>query len=1472
MPSSSSSQPKSWRTAKVFISSTFRDMHGERDHLVKVVFPELRERLLQHRIYLDDIDLRWGITEDESKKDRVLDLCLQQIDECRPFFIGILGERYGWVPTTPLSREAAARFEHFGKTQLEAGQSVTELEILFGVLLIDPRMKDRSFFYFRDSRFLNIVPKNQRRNARHRYQEFPTEEEISEIGPKKARREAAKRRLKLRHLKKRIRAVRELGYPVFDDYPARWDSDAYDRPTKSHGRIVGLEEFGNRVRDQLWEAIKAEFDLSDQPPEPTAEDEAARLSAEADDQARFVESRLRVYVGREDLQRDLVAYSLSDSSKLCLVTGPGGSGKSASLAQFVVRSSAALPGVVMLSHFIGASPRSTALRDVLKRLCGELSEKLIQSEKQIRLAEITATGEEAEQQLQAIEQEFTVPEEIAPLAKTWREFLKKIPKEHRVVIVLDAINQLEEGDRSQELWWLPRDLPGHVKVVASCIVDPASPEAESDVVAGAFRHRLYQAVRVEGLRREDRLAILRQLPSLSAKTLDEKQAGRLVENPATENPLYLKVALEELRGFGVYEEVNSRIDALPREGLADAVYLRAGFSSEAMRNAGDPLTALFTQVIERLRSDFEPEVVRSVFALMASARRGLSARELLELIEGSEVRTARSQSDLFPILRQLRPYLVSHAGLLGYFHGNLQQSVRRYYLDRDEDRLTSHRRLAEYFEKQGPWQEPLKELQARARLDPPTPRPANIRRADELPWQWLEAARWDEVAKTLTNLEFVEAKAEAGLVFDLVMDFTRVLERMPIDHGARRHLRLLEQALRFDLHFVARHPTTLFQCMWNLCWWYDSPDAAAHYDSPSGGWPVDGPPWSRPAPDRLSTLLEVWREAKESRSSLPPWLRSLRPPELTLGSPQLACLRGHEDGVYSVACSPDGGRIVSGSEDRTVRIWDSVTGAELACLRGHERAVCSVAYSPDGRRVVTGSGDKTVRVWDATSGAELACLRGHEDRVNDVAYSPNGRRIVTGSQDETVRVWDATGGAELACLYEGEGPVRCVAYSPDGRHISVSVKETVRVMDAARGMERNWACLRGHESSVNCVAYSPDGHRIVSGSDDQTVRVWDAARGAELACLRGHESFVNSVAYSPDGRRIVSGSIDRTVRVWDATSGMELACLRGHADCVHSVAYSRDGQRIVSGASDHAVRVWDAAGGVGLACLRGHESWVWSVAYSPDGRRVVTGSVDKTVRVWDAASGVELACLRGHDDQVNDVAYSPDGRRVVSGSDDKTVRIWDAVTGAELARLRRHEGRVCSVAYSPDGRRIVTGSDDKTVRVWDATSGAELACLRGHEDRVNDVEYSPDGRRVVSGSDDETVRVWDEQSAVELACLEHAHGVLRVRYSPDGRYIVSGSLDRAVRVWDAASGECLDAFQGSANITHVVEASVFPWRAVSLDLETVIEPAGGGAAVAWFPAAIVNRVTNPSGRSWAGSNSNHLYLIRLEGEPDLTFP
>ncbi|KAE9403797.1 WD40 repeat-like protein, partial [Gymnopus androsaceus JB14] len=200
--------------------------------------------------------------------------------------------------------------------------------------------------------------------------------------------------------------------------------------------------------------------------------------------------------------------------------------------------------------------------------------------------------------------------------------------------------------------------------------------------------------------------------------------------------------------------------------------------------------------------------------------------------------------------------------------------------------------------------------------------------------------------------------------------------------------------------------------------------------------------------------------------------------------------------------------------------------------------------------------------------------------------------------------------------------------------------------------------------------------------------------------------FVTSVVFSPDGHKIVSGSVDKTIRIWDSNTGKQLGNpLEGHDDRVYSVAFSHDGQKIVSGSYDKTIRVWDSNTGKQLGDpLEGHAAGVFSVALSPDGQKIVSGSVDKTIRIWDSNTGKQLGDpLEGHDDSVSSVAFSPDGQKIVSGSVDKTIRIWDSNTGKQLGHpLEGHDDSVSSVAFSPDGHKIVSGSGDKTIRIWDS--------------------------------------------------------------------------------------------------------------------------------------------------------------------------
>jgi len=367
------------------------------------------------------------------------------------------------------------------------------------------------------------------------------------------------------------------------------------------------------------------------------------------------------------------------------------------------------------------------------------------------------------------------------------------------------------------------------------------------------------------------------------------------------------------------------------------------------------------------------------------------------------------------------------------------------------------------------------------------------------------------------------------------------------------------------------------------------------------------------------------------------------------------------------------------------------------------------------------------------------------------------------------------------------GGVGSIALSPNGKRIaSASGDNTIKVWDAATGAEL--MTLRGHKEYVLSVAFSPDGKRIVSGSWDKTIKVWDVGTGDELKTLRGHVDAVRSVLYSSDGKRIVSCSRDKNVKVWDAQTGAEVMTLCGHGSDVGSVAFSPDGKRIVSGSWDEKIKFWDAETGAELMTIPGHDDGVTSIAFSPDGKRIVSSGEDSSIKVWDAASGTELATLRGHQ-WVNRVAFSPDGQRIVSGGADTTIKLWDLATSAEIMTLRGHEAGVSSVVFSPDGMRIISGSYDKTIKVWDASINREVITLCGHKTWVWSVAFSPNGKRIVSGSADKTIKVWDTATGAEVMTLVgHNDMVWCVAFSPDGKRIASGSGDTTIKVWDAGDG------------------------------------------------------------------------------------
>ena len=431
----------------------------------------------------------------------------------------------------------------------------------------------------------------------------------------------------------------------------------------------------------------------------------------------------------------------------------------------------------------------------------------------------------------------------------------------------------------------------------------------------------------------------------------------------------------------------------------------------------------------------------------------------------------------------------------------------------------------------------------------------------------------------------------------------------------------------------------------------------------------------------------------------------------------------HDVGVYAVAFSPDGKYVVSGGCDEwggtmdctpgTVRIWEATTGKEIAHMI-HDGSVTSVAFSPDGKYVVSGSEDSTARVWEVNTGTEVARMT-HSYSVHTVAFGPDGRYVVSGSQDGTVRVWEVNSGTEVAHMIH-DGTTTSVTFGPDGKYV-ISSKNfgSVQIWQMAIGEEATHII---YDDSFASVALSPDGNYVVSGGCDDwnangyciqgTVRLWEATSGKEVTHIT-HDSPVNGVAFSPDSKYVVWGGCEKqdatsgtnpdciqgTVRLWEVATGEELIHITPD-DWVYEVAFSPDGKYLVSGSIYGTVQIWTIDTGQEQSHMT-HDGTVRSVAFSPDGKYVVSGSVDNTARLWKASTGTEVARII-HDSAVTSVTFSSDGKYLVSGSEDFTARVWEVNTGTEVARLI-HDGAVTWVAFSPDHKYVISGNMD-SIRLW----------------------------------------------------------------------------------------------------------------------------------------------------------------------------
>ncbi len=513
----------------------------------------------------------------------------------------------------------------------------------------------------------------------------------------------------------------------------------------------------------------------------------------------------------------------------------------------------------------------------------------------------------------------------------------------------------------------------------------------------------------------------------------------------------------------------------------------------------------------------------------------------------------------------------------------------------------------------------------------------------------------------------------------------------------------------------------------------------------------------------------------------------------------LRTLTGHKALILSVAYSPDGQTVATGSFDRTVKLWNVRTGEQRATLTRPRMAVFAVAFSPDGRTLAAGTGHLKTPIpagelvlWDvsAPGGAarELAVVPA-ASAVQAVAFSLDGKLVAAGG-GEAINLWDVAGKRVVRSLTGQWERVTSVAFAPNGRILaSGSIDAAIRLWDVESG--RLLAKLRdgGDPGLSDSVSFSPDGTRLAAAASNGEVRLWDPASQRLLVKWNAHQEQVHQLAFSPDGRTLATASWDQTIRLWrvpwPGKQPSAMSFLKGHTDLVNSVAFSPDGKTILSGSNDGTAKLWSTTPQAEPQRVE-FAAGTRQIAFSPNNRTVAVSIGGGRVALLDTRSGHILRTSKAGS-EVNDVAFSPDGKILAAATRDHGTLMWDALSGRVVSRLPGHPGRVLQLAFPPDGTLVATAGVDNMLRLWSVAHARQVEEFRPSSDGgINSIAFSPDGKTLAYSYGNRGGVILRDVATRTDAVLppEHLDIVYSVAFTPDGTKLATCGWDRRVGIWD----------------------------------------------------------------------------------------
>ena len=1295
---------KRWRTARVFISSTFRDMHGERDMLTRFVFPELRARAHAKQINIYEVDLRWGVTEEAARSHRAMEICLSEISRCQ-YFIGLLGQRYGWVQDQYIIPDSP---EFDWLREFPQGRSITEVEMNHAALRDTDKAVGKAFFYFRDPRFLERVPESHKKDF-----ESESHEALEKIESLKSQ-------------------IRFSGLEVYDGYPCQWLGVVEEKPLVGH-----LEDFGQRVLHNIWNSIQHDYPDDEEGQDPMAQANAFHEG--------FIENRATSFVGRRALLKKAQELLTGESGKVIIVAGKPGSGKSAlmaAIAQQYIESEACPSSNLLLPHFIGAAPDSSNVASILTRFCHEMKRRFSVA--------------------------LDIPEDYSDLAKEWPEFLQEstniIGKGSRLVVLIDGIDLLEDKHNGPSMDWIPDDIPQGVTIIMSGVENGAC------VANLQKRKPAPEEVIIGSLDIMDKAEMVRRKLAKHRKALEESpfnnQMKLLLTKKEASNPLYLHLACEELRVFGVFEEVTAFLKKMPPS-----------------------ISNLLQEILGRLETEHSMEIISTALSMLSLVRNGLMEHELSGVLSlYFATQSSNEEGSTLPpmvisrLLRSLQSFLQpsgqESTSLLTLAHKDIEKAVRQRYMrgTASTKEKEFHHLLASYYKSEA---DPTSNGSFKGN---------SIRAFIELPYHLMMAGEWGKLEDILCNVHFLVTKCQLGLAQQLLEDYTPSPTSLP--PGKTKELaRFLQQArLNEFKSFVSRNLHVLMT----------SPSLTLQQ--------AVNEPTSSVVSQAAQTIIKEYPQ---------PLMTCVNKPETT--NPCIMNISGQSGIATCVAVSKDSQRFVAGFKNCSVKVFEVQTGKEIHSFIGHAASITSVCFVGTSA-VCSGSKDNSLSVWDLYKGIRTAVLKGHTRPVHGCSANASGDTIASVSWDTTIKVWNGRSGKltnTLKTSGQHNTPINCVTFHPEGQVVAVgSWDSTVKIWDTFN--QKRIKVLKGHKSSVQACTYAPSGRHLVSASLDGEVKIWSTKSGTAVGTLVGHSSPVNSIAYTPNGQYLMTASNDKLIKVWSGSLGQPVTSMGSHDHgVIHCMTLDHSSQTVTVGYHDGYVRKFYLHKGWELLATKLHSAAVVGVAYHTPLH--MSASADTTIKIWNEHSLPKFVTLKGHKAPITCATWDKNG--FATASEDLQILVWPhnpkdynrafrGLSGTSppppkgkskgkaakrqqpdtnlvpVATLHAHTAKITSIAFSCDGLKMVTASNDMSLIIWDTFTYKQVRVMSAcHKDWINTCAFStlsPDF--LVTGSNDFTLKLWDLKTGTEKSTFKgHTSSINSVSFHQG--CIVSAGVDGSIKVW-----------------------------------------------------------------------------------------